>query len=206
MKRVTTIEVKQNLSLIARERGKIVARRDGHNIWLKLGGEYLAQLIAYSSFSPLTPVRNDRIRYIGVGVGGTKQIAASVANSAPIITAYPGTNSYTDDNPDILRLERPVRVTGTTTNPPYNVTDIWVGQVQAPVIFPTATEVTFSRMFTYTQVSYNPYFVVPLSEIGLFTDAANPNVYNNTMVAYDTFETLTKTQDVQIEAQWTIKF
>jgi hypothetical protein len=38
------IEVRSNLSLVARERVKIVARRDGHNIWLNLGREYLASL------------------------------------------------------------------------------------------------------------------------------------------------------------------
>ena len=80
---VETVEVRNNLVLTARERGKIVARREGHNIWLNLGREYLASLIDYISFSPLTPERNDRIQYMGVGIGGTRQLALGVANSPP---------------------------------------------------------------------------------------------------------------------------
>jgi hypothetical protein len=206
LKRLATIEVKQNVSLIARERGKIVARRDGSNIWLDLGREYLAQLISYQLLSPLTPLRNDRIRYIGVGIGGTRQIALPTANTAPLLTAYPGTNAQTDDDVTITKLERPVRVVGTSTNPPYNVSDTWLGQVAAPPAFPSSGHVKFTRVFTDTQISYSPYLVVPLSEVGLFTDAANPSVYNNPCVAYDTFETLSKTNAFQLEVQWTIRF
>ena len=68
-----TIQVRNNLRLIARERGKIVARREGHNIWLDLGREYLASLIADVSFGPDVPERNDRIKYMELGIGGTRQ-------------------------------------------------------------------------------------------------------------------------------------
>jgi hypothetical protein len=53
------LQVESNLSLVLRERGKIKERRDGHNIWLNLGREFLARLVAYQSFSPLTPFAND---------------------------------------------------------------------------------------------------------------------------------------------------
>ena len=201
-----TVEVKQNLSIVARERGKIVARRDGHNIWLDLGREYLAQLISYNSISPLVPARDDRIRYMGVGIGGTRQIALSVANASPLSDAYPGSNTQTDDDASVTTLERPVRLTGTATAAPYNVSDAWIGDVQAPPVFPTATSVTFKRLITQLQVSYTPYLVVPLSEIGLFTADAIPNVYNNTIVAYDTFESLAKTDAFELEVSWTIRF
>lgn len=202
-----TIQVKSNLRLTMRERGKIVARRVGHNIFLNLGREWLTQLVAYSSFSPLTPYRDDRIRYMGVGMGGTRQVAPTVANASPLIDAYPGTNAQVDTDPTVARLERPVRISGSTTNfPAYLATDVWIGQIQAPPIFPSGTEVQFRRLFTQLEVSYTPYLTVPLAEVGLFTGAASPNVYNNTAVAYDTFDTLSKTDAFELEVAWTLQF
>lgn len=205
------IEVHSNLELIVRERGKITARRRGHNIWLNLGREYLAQLIAYSSFSPLTPERDDRIRYMGLGIGSNRQIAPAVANSSPLggstaPNAYAGTNAQTDTDPDVTSLERPVRVSGGTTDYPGVVGDIWLGQVQAPATHPTATQTTFSRVFTQSEISYGIYLTVPLSEIMLFSDAADPGVYNNTGIAYDSFDTLSKTGAFDLQINWTIRF
>lgn len=206
MRVAATVPVKNNLSLVARERGKIVARRDGHNIWLNLGREYLASLMAYSSFTPVTAERNDRIRYIGLGIGGTRQLSLGVANAAPLVTAYSGTNLQTDTDPTVTRLERPVRLSGSTDPYPGQISDVWLGQVQAPATHTTATQVTFKRLFTQLEVSYSPYLTVPLSEIGLCAGAANPNVYNNTLVAYDTFDTLSKTSAFELEVSWTVRF
>lgn len=201
-----TVEVKQNLHIIARERGKIVARRDGHNIWLNLGREYLAQLIAYSSFSPLTTERDDRIRYMGLGIGGNRQLQLGTANSSPMTPAYAGTNTQTDSDATVTRLERPVRVSGGSSAYPGTGTDVWIGQVQAPAGHPVTTQTMFSRVFTSAEVSYGSFLSVPLSEIMLFSGAANPNVYNNTGIAYDTFDTLSKTSAFELEIAWTIRF
>lgn len=205
------IEVKSNVFLTMRERGKLVARREGHNIWLNLGREYLAQLISYSSYTPLTPERNDRVRYMGLGIGGNRQIAPGVANSPPLGGAVPpndyaGTNSQTDADPTVTRLERPVRVSGSNTAYPGLAGDVWIGQVQAPAVHPIATQVTFIRLFTQLEVSYGTYLSVPLSEVMLFTNAADPAVFNNTGVAYDTFDTLSKTNAFELEISWTIRF
>jgi hypothetical protein len=209
MRILDTIEVKQNLSLIVRERGKIVDRRDGHNIWVDLGREYLAGLIAFQSFSPDTPEDppgNNRVKYMGLGIGGTNQLAPGTADSAPLVTAYPGTNVQTDTDPTVTQLERPVRVSGGVTNPPYAATDVWLGQVQAPAVHGTATETTFRRSFTVTEVSYSTFLTVPLSEVGLYTSAANPLIATNTFIAYDTFDTLSKTNAFELEVAWTIRF
>lgn len=202
-----TIEVKSNLCLVARERGKIVARREGHNIFLNLGREWLTQLVAYQSFSPEAPFINDRIRYMGLGIGGVRQLAPATANSAPLISAYPGTNAQTDDDPTVTRLERPVRVSGSATEfPSYLSSDVWLAQVQAPATFPSAREVTFVRTFSQLDVSYSPYLTVPLSEVMLYTGAASQNVYNSTGVAYDVFDTLSKTTSFELEISWTLQF
>lgn len=206
MRMQETVEVRQNLNLTMRERGKIVGRREGHNIWLDLGREYLSQLMSYSSYTPLTPVRDDRIRYMGLGIGGTRQLIPSVANAAPLGTSYPGTNAQTDEDPLVTRLERPVRVTGGSTVPPYAVGDAWLGQIVAPADFSIPNQVTYRRLFSQVEVSYNPYLTVPLSEVMLFTNASAVNVYNNTGVAYDTYDALSKTYAFELEIVWTIKF
>lgn len=207
-----TVEVRNNLRLVVRERGKIVTRRDGHNIWLNLGREYLASLIAYSSYTGTfpsaagVPERNDRIQYMGLGIGGTRQVAIATANASPLVGAYPGTNIQTDTDPTVTTLERPVRISGGSTAYPGSAGDIWLGQVQAPAAHSTATEVTFSRLFSSTDISYSPFLTVPLSEVMLFTSAASPSVYNNTGVAYDTFDTLSKTNAFSLEIDWTVRF
>jgi hypothetical protein len=208
LKLVDDIEVKQNLKIIARERGKIVERREGHNIFLNLGREWLARLIAYTSFSPLTPEADDRIRYMGFGIGGNRQLAPGTANASPLVDSYPGTNGQTDTNPIVSTLERPVRISGSSVVYPGLAGDVWLGQVQ-PVTsgsHGTAWEVTFVRLFTQEEISYLPYLTVPLSEIMLFTNAADPGYYLGTGKAYDTFDTLSKTAAFELQVEWTIRF
>jgi len=202
---VDDIEVTQNLKITARERGKIVARREGHNIFLNLGREWLARLIAYSSFSPLTPEDDNRVRYMGFGIGGTRQVAPGVANVAPVVTAYPGTNAQTDVDPTVLRLERPVRISGSSSTYPGLAGDVWLGAYQIPVTHTTATETTFIRVFTQEEVSYAPFLSVPLSEIMLFTNGADPGSALNTGIAYDTFDTLSKTLAFELQVEWTLR-
>lgn len=203
---VDRIEVKQNLFITARERGKIVDRREGHNIWLDLGREYLAQLISLTSFSPDTPVRNDRIKYMGVGIGGTQQLALPTANSLPVSPPYVGNNTQTDLDPTVTTLERPVRISGSATAYPGIAGDVWVGEVQVPPDLTNSTEVTFQRVFPSQEVSYGQFLSIPLSEVGLFTSAADPVNYLNNPVAYDTFDTISKTAAVDLEIVWTIRF
>lgn len=206
MRLADVVQVRSNLELIFRERGKIMARRVGHNIWLNLGREYLASLICYSSFSPVTPERNDRIAYMGLGIGGNRQVAPSVANTPPMSISYPGSNALTDTDPTVTRLERPVRLSGSADPYPGQGADVWLGQVQAPVVHPSSTQSTFSRLFTQLDISYGTFLSVPLSEVGLFTYAANPLVYNNTAVAFDTFDTLSKTTAFELQIDWTVRF
>lgn len=198
------IEVRQNLVLTLRERGKITDRREGHNIWVNLGREYLSQLIAYSSLSPDVPERDDRVKYMGLGIGGTSQLVVPVP--APVGTIYPGTNVQTDIDPTVNKLERPVRVSGSESTYPGLAGDVWLGNVQAPSTHLTGTEVTFKRVFTQTHVSYGTFLSVPLSEVGLYTAAADPGVFSNTLIAYDTFDTLSKTNAFELEVDWTVRF
>ncbi len=200
------IQVRSNLELTFRERGKVVARRVGHNIWLNLGREYLAHLFCISSWTPRTVERDDRMAYMGLGIGGNRQVAPAVANSPPLSVAYPGSNALTDTDPTITRLERPVRLSGSTDPYPGQGADVWLGQIQAPVSHPSTTQALFTRLFTQLDISYGTFLTVPLSEVALFTEAANPLVYNNTAVAFDTFDTLSKTNAFELQIDWSIRF
>jgi len=207
MQFVDRIEVKQNVKLFARERGKLVDRREGANIFLDLGREWLTRLISLSSFDPDVPVGTDRIKYMALGIGGTAQLALPTANAAPITPPYTGPNAQTDDDPTVTTLERPVRVSGSTGAYPGLAGDAWAGLIQAPPDYLTVPhEVTFTRVFTEVEVSYGPFLSVPLSEVGLLTSAANPENYQNTLVAYETFDTLSKTSAVALEVVWTLRF
>ena len=210
MRIIDEIEVKQNVHIIARERGKIVTRRDGHNIFLNLGREWLAELISLQTLDPDVAERDDRIKYIALGIGGTRQLALAHANTFPYggggLAAYTGTNIQTDIDPLVTTLERPVRVSGAAGPYPGSPGDIWTGTVQAPPVHTTATETTFRRLFGPTDISYGSLISVPLSEVGLMTAAAAPAFYLNQLIAYDTFDTISKTGAVELEIIWTLKF
>lgn len=204
---------RSNLRLILRERGKVVARREGHNIWLDVGRIYLAQLLGYTSFSPLEPEQDNRITYIGFGIGGTRQTQPAIANNDPLLTHYPGTNTQTDAMPGLEQLERPVRFGWATgPNPPsgsdpliYDSDDIWLKRAQIPT-HPIATSTRFTLVATSDDINGGTYLAVPLSEIGLFHRGANPNTYNNSPVAYDTFDAVQKTGSYDLTVSWTIRF
>jgi len=202
----STIEVRQNLKLTMRERGKIVARREGHNIFVDLGREWLAELISYASYSPDAPFRDDRVKYMGVGIGGTKQKAKAVADAPPITPPYSGTNLQEDTDFTLTTIERPIRIAGSVSAYPGIAGDTWIGIIATADPDTVPTQVTFTRIFTQLEVNYGSFISVPLSEIGLFTSAADPENYKNTFVAYDTFDTLFKTNALDLEVQWTLKF
>lgn len=200
------IPVESNLIIVARERGKVVARREGHNIFLDYGREWLAKLIAYLSFSPDVVENDERVRYMGFGIGGVRQIAPDFADTAPLddYGPSPGGFTQTDTDPTVTTLERPVRVSGgsgAATLPG----DVWIGQVQ-PVEHPTVTSALFRRVFIETELSYPPYVSVPLSEVGLFLSGADTNFKSNNIVAYDTFDTISKTTAFELEVSWTLRF
>lgn len=205
--------VKNNLIITIRnDRGKKVGTREGHNIWLDTGRIWHATRMGYSDYSPLTEENVNAIRYMGFGIGGTRQIALGVANALPLGTvsgSYPGTNNQTDIDSTVETLERPVRITGGTSTYPGNTgTDTWLVQVQAPT-HPTPTRTTFKAIITETDVSYGPYLVVPLSEVMLFLHSSNPlwiHTAFNQGIAYDTFETISKTNKLQFEVDWTLVF
>lgn len=199
------LEVRQNLRLTLRdERGKLCGRREGHNIWLATGAEWLTRLMGLKAVDPDVPEENARIKYMGLGVGGNRQFAQARLAVAPY-DVYAGTNAQTDQNPAVTRLERPVRVSGGEGAYPGVSTDRWLAAVQAPPDYPSARTVRYRRIFTRQEVSYGNFLSIPISEIGLFISSADPAFYLNTPVAYDTFDPLSKTSAVALEVTWDLE-
>jgi hypothetical protein len=203
---VDDIEVKTNISLILRERGKVVARRECHNIFLATGSEWLAELVSLQSYSPDVAYTDHRIKYMGLGIGGTQQLALDRANNPPITPPYGGTNTQTDEDATVTSLERPVRISGSDAPYPGIAGDAWVAQLTSSDPVTTPGHAVYTRIFTETEINYGAFDSVPLSEVALFTAAADPENYQNVPIAYDTFDTLSKTAAFVLEAIWTLRF
>jgi hypothetical protein len=195
-----------NIELDVRERGKIVQRERTHNIVTNIGRQMLAEVIVSDVAAPtITRHQDTVIRYIGFGIGGNRQ-NSSIANSAPFSVDYPGSNTQTDTDLTVTGLQRPVQVAA----------GLWVREIAAPATFPTATSVRFTAVFSETDINFGSYASVPLSEIGLFTSAADPSLPNGAagaypgagglMTAYDTFNTIHKSGVFSIEVRWEYRF
>ena len=196
-----------NVDITVRERGKVVQREQSHNIVTNIGRQFLAEVIASDASAPaIVRHQNTVVRYMGFGIGGARQLS-SLANNPPFSVDYPGANTQTDTDLTVTGIQRPVRVTAAPT---------WMKEIAAPSTFPTATSVRFTAEFVEAEINYGGYASVPLSEIGLYTSAADPALPNGAagvypgagglMIAYDNFNPIHKTGAFSIEVQWEFRF
>jgi hypothetical protein len=225
------IDPKVNVRIIARERGKKVPSmcREGHNIWVNQGRQYLAEVISPSD-GTFTAHYNDSVvrvvRYMGLGIGGDSQQVTDIAGTYPTLEAhYPGQNVYDDNTITVSYLERPVKVSGTAGVGAS--AGVWMNSVTAPPPFTGSpvTNVEFGALFNNNDLHLaGAYPSVPVSEVGLFLSSESASrtseeVYDyltgpahiNTstrhqLIAYNTFDTITKTVSVALEVHWEIMF
>ena len=197
-----------NIEIDVRERGKIVQRERTHNIVTNIGRQFLAEVIVSDVPAPtITRHQDTVVRYCGWGIGGNRQVSPSISDNPPFSTDYPGVNTQTDTDLTVSGLQRPVRVTAAP---------LWMREIAAPATFPSATSVRFVTSFSETDLNYGGYTSVPLSEIGLFSSAADPSLPNGAsgvypgagglILAYDTFNTINKTGLFSIEVRWEFRF
>ena len=189
------VQITGFFSAVCRERGKLVpgTRREGKNIWTLTGREYLARLMSYSAYgSTDTPARNDRIRYIGFGIGTTPEVASVSKLDSPI--AYDVTSSVF-----LAELAIPTY--------PFQTTGSY------------GTSVRYTREFAEGELSVTT--TVTLTEAGLFTDGALSSLFvpprsiseksigeatNQAPVAYKTFDPLKKTNNFVLQISWEVRF
>lgn len=190
------VKIEGFFSVMCRERGKIVpgSRRQGRNIWTLTGREYLARLMSYASYSPDTPSRDDRIRYIGFGIGTTPEVSSVSRLVSPI--------GFDSAGGTIFLAELAI--------PTY--------PFQSSSSFGTA--VRYTREFSELELSTST--TVVLTEAGLFTDGSptsSPTPFepgtrvltlaqaaNQAPAAYKTFEPLKKTQNFVLQVAWEVRF
>lgn len=223
------IDVKVNVRIIARERGKLVRSlcREGHNIWVNYGRQYLAEIISPATVAYDAPINGTRVvRYMGVGVGGDSQVATINDTNYPNLNPhYPGQNTYDDETLTRDYLERPVKVSGTAGV--GTSAGVWLKDVSAPPTLggtPTSNT-TFVATFSESDLHLSgAYPSVPLSEIGLMLSdevssrqsnevydyLSSPAYINSSgrqkVIAYNTFDTISKTSSVALEFHWQIQF
>lgn len=216
-----------NVTLIARERGKVVSRRDGHNVFVDVGRQYLSELIAFTTIGPDTPKVTDRVKHMGFGIGGNEQSEPAVG-SPPFSTTYPvggDPNVTTGDEHDesfpqkpvgssqgiFDTLERPVRIAGGFLAYPGEPGDQWLSSASSPNFITTHPSLYSTRFHAFfngaTDFLYGPYTTMPLSEAGLFaSDATTLGVPFNTLIAYHTFATIRISSLTELEVIWDVNF
>lgn len=187
----SVVEVKGWVRALCRERGKIVpgTLREGHNIWTNTGREFLALLMSLET-GPSTPFRSDRVAYIGVGVGATIEDAG------------------------VLRLVSPVAYVAGSFLAPLDVPPTFP-------LTPSRTTVRYHRLFAENELTLSAGSQINVSELGLFTngspdaipayspgtrDTGIANAAAQAPCAYKTFEPIGKTDALQLEVSWEIRF
>ena len=221
------LDAKVNVKITARERGKRVPQlcREGHNVWVNQGRQYLAEVIAPLNSSFDAHYNEAIVQYMGLGVGGDAQLAATVSTYSGMDTDYPGQNIYSDEIVTTTCLERPVKVSGTAGV--GSSAGVWLNEVAAPPAFTGSpvTKVEFETLFDASDLHLSgAYPSVPLAEVGLFLSSEEPSrtseeVYDyitapayinastrQKLIAYNTFETIAKTPSVALEIHWEISF
>lgn len=182
--------VEGRVRIETREGGKRRQVSEGKNIWTLTGREYLAELIALSASSPRGKFRDDRVAYIGMGIGSQAEVASieSLVDPVPYATAE-----------FLAATQTPALFPASGTGTPI-------------------TSVQFVREFGTDEISYDGSAVV-LTEAGLFTDGDPDNNWNlgsldttfagasgRAPVAYKTFEPITKTTSFTMRVLWEIRF
>jgi hypothetical protein len=223
------IEVRSNVSIIARERGKIVDRREGHNVFVNQGRQWLRNIIGASrypvdsgsslqnltsnsgepaadnkdTYATGTSEKTYRVRFVGLGIGGSRQTITP-----------PGVGAQVEEV-SIIQLEHPVKVSSTR----------WLKQILPQpdfgdtLIFPNAYTIRFRSIFDYNDVSFPSQVEsygtnVPVSEIGLYTsEAPSAGTISSTIppgstgfIAYNIFAPISKTPNFVLEISWELRF
>lgn len=197
------IEVKANVYVVARERGKIVGIREDHNIFTTIGREYVVDMFAGSS--------SETVQYIGVGIGSDEQ-TVNVSSVYPSLdSTYPGQNVFDDDDPSIQVLERPVQASSGT----------WM--VTGSATQPVSTTYRITYLYGQTEINLSgSYPIVPISESGLHLSSESPTAAAYTggsapdyigparltsqrVCAYNGFAPISKGPGMTIEIRWELR-
>lgn len=170
-------EIKGVIDIIARERGKLAPRfcRRLENIWLVEGRAYSAQVKSYASYSPDTPLRNDRIKYIGLGQGTQPEVPTISSLVSPI--AYNAANHFL-----------------AVLNPPTFTTDKTVARYNR---FYDVNEISVTGNQSFSEVGLFTDGAPPAFSPGT-RDITLTNASSQAPLCYKAFEPIEKSSDLTI--------
>jgi hypothetical protein len=184
MPTITKAPIEGKVKIVAYERGKKVISkcRESNNIWTLEGRKMDAGLKSYASYIPLTAVRNDRIKYIGVG-GGTQPPVSTVQK---LVTPLP----YNVANDFLTTLDIPT-FSSDGTIVTYTRT---FGANEISLV--STTDISECGLFSD---GASPLYV-PGSRVVTLA-AASAQV----PMAYNTFEPIGKTTDIDLVFIWELR-
>lgn len=186
--------MKNNVEIEVRERGKVVARRESHNIWTQSGKSWLGHLVSYSSFSPDTFWGDLRLKYMGFGIGGVLQTSA-LANVPPLSVDYPGGATQTNLDDRVERLERHILVSPGSFFKQLGSVDLVSPYHLRLTVSLSADDLNLSGM----------YLSLPLSEVGLFPGGVDLNSSSERCLGYDVFDPVPKSLVQDMTVRWTLR-
>jgi hypothetical protein len=170
-----------------REGGKRRQVRDGKNIWTLTGREFTIELQSLAQASPRTTFRDDRIAYIGVGIGSQAEVA------------------------DIESLVEPAAFQAGL----YLAACVTPATFPASGTGTPNTAAQYIREYGTGEISLG--MDVVLTEAGLFTDGDPNNDWNlgtfddstaefgRAPMAYKTYEPITKTTSMTMRIVWEVR-
>lgn len=202
------------LRLIDRN-GVVQYEHQGHNVLTDTGRNWVTRLLVSSTFpgsgaadrnmtsnngqsgntDTYSPVgKTYRVRYVGVGVGGTLQTISP-----------PGPGGQTE-HAGVTGLERQVLVTATDYLRQVEPSD----DTNDPLQFPDDYTVRIRALFDYDDISFaaQPTYGtnVPLTEFALYTSQAALTVAGGSgLVCYHQVSPFSKTPDFALELVWELR-
>lgn len=189
--------VQSNFEACLRRDGKLVERREGHNVFTVTGRNWLTKLISWQTISSTdVPFTHRRVRWIGVGVSSQFEVTTVTA------LANPTPANATDY---IVPIDH------SSIEFPTSTSVRFIKEFSANEISVTpgpAVVVTEAGLF----VDVNPWNFSPGvagtedTQASGETTTLDPQVGSNSPVAYKAFEGIPKTQDFTLEIRWEFRF
>lgn len=209
---IDNLPVQYNVRVSTLRDGKVVDRRESHNVMTNAGRAWLATLVGASAYpTPYpTPHTPDRIKYMGLGCGGALQTDVNFLK-------------FQSATVDVTDLEDAVPFQAGPGNTNHYLKQV-APQAFNSTFFPSPYRTRFILEISENEISYVGSATagsnrtvdtsVPISEAGLYLSSAqsgglvtpaNARTLGS-MVCYDTFSPITITPNVMVRVEWELRF
>lgn len=210
---IDNLPVQYNVRISVLRDGKVVEKRESHNVLTNTGRAWLATLVGASAYpvgGDPTPHTPDRIKFMGLGCGGSLQTGANLLK-------------FQSATVDVTNLEDAVPFKAGPNNTNYYLKQVTPQSINT-TFFPTAYRTRFILEIAENEISYAGSTTagsnqavntnVPISEAGLYLSSApsgglvTPAAAKTlgSMVCYDTFSPIVITPNVMVRIEWELRF